>query len=238
MRAAVITMVGAVVLAAQDTSATVSGEVHDITGAPIPATNAELTLGQPTHTVRLARADTAGEFRFTQVPPGTYTLKLAQSGFESLTLKSIQLASGEQKILPRLRLNVGHSGCGGPALDYLALLSTEQHAGNLRGRVLREQDRSPGPAVAQATLQLLCDDRKICGETKTDPNGDFIFLNLQPRDHMAVRVVHPGFYPLEAAGYEVRAGFESTYWPITLEYCPLGNCDPRLRLARTVVVCE
>jgi hypothetical protein len=225
-------------LAAQDTSATVSGEVRDIIGVAIAATNAELKLQDPPGSIYSVRTDNEGKFRFSGLPPGTYTLKLAQPGFKELTLKSIQVESGEQKILPLLRLDVSTGACGGAVIDYFQLLSTEQLVGNLRGHVLHEQKRYPGPAIAHAVVKLLCDDGKVCGETKTDVNGEFILVNLSAQDGYTIRVTHPGFYPLEESGYEIREGFDSTYWPVTLERCPLGNCDPALRPKRRLGVCE
>jgi 5-hydroxyisourate hydrolase-like protein (transthyretin family) len=223
-------------LLAQDTTATLSGEVRDITGAAIPATNAELRLEDPPRTISSVRTDNQGRFQFTVLPSGTYALELFQPGFRTLTLKSIRLGSGEHKMLPSLRLDVGV--CGEPPIDYIELLRTEQHVGNLRGHVLRQQRHYPGPAIAHATVKLLCDEREVCGETKTDSNGEFMFSDLPPGKNFTIGVTHPGYYLLEERTYEVQAGFKATYWPITLEHCPNGNCDPRLRPQRPLGLCE
>jgi hypothetical protein len=90
--------------------------------------------------------------------------------------------------------------------------------------------RDEAHPIARATVRLLCKDRKICGETKTDSNGEFIFFNLPAREDITIRVMHPSFYLWEGAGYEVRAEFHSTYRPIIL--------DSRLRPRPAVVVCE
>lgn len=221
---------------AQVTTGTVSGQVHDITGAAVVSAKAALTMEQPPHTLFSARTDSDGEFRFT-IPPGTYTLELVQPGFKTLTLKSIQVVSGEQERLSPLRVDVG--GCPSPtSIDYLEILATEQGVGNLRGRVLREQKRYPGPPVARATVKLLCSGRNICGETKTDSYGDFSFFDLPPGTNFTVNVSKHGYYPLEEPNYEVRAGFSSIYPPSTLEPCHNGNCDPRLRPKRPLGLCE
>jgi hypothetical protein len=75
---------------------------------------------------------------------------------------------------------------------------------------LREQKHYPGPAIAHATVKLLCSGRGICGETKTASNGEFIFFDLPDGINYIVRVSKPGFYPLEQPHHEVRAGFSST----------------------------
>jgi hypothetical protein len=36
----------------------------------------------------------------------------------------------------------------------------------------------------------------------------------------------------------VREAFEQTYQPLQLEHCPKGNCDPKLRPKRPLIVCE
>ncbi|HTW65126.1 MAG TPA: carboxypeptidase-like regulatory domain-containing protein [Bryobacteraceae bacterium] len=220
-------------LLAQDTSATVRGQVQGFTGVPIAGANAELTLDQPPQTIFSVRTDEQGRFRFTVLPPGTYTLKLAQLGFKRLTLKSIQVAAGEQRQLPPMRIDVGSfGGCGGPFVDYYELSSAPQ-TGDLRGRVLWGDHRP----IKRATVKLLS-DRKLWTETKTGSDGEFIFLDLPPGQLFSIRVTHPGYYALEESDYEVQAGFDSIYSPINLEHCPNGNCDPRLRPKRPLIVCE
>jgi hypothetical protein len=64
------------------------------------------------------RTDDDGKFKFTVLPAGVYTLTLTERGFQPLTLKSIRVASGEQKILPTLRLDVAGSCGAGAVLEY------------------------------------------------------------------------------------------------------------------------
>ena len=47
-----------------------------------------------------------------------------------------------------------------------------------------------------------------------------------------------GFYPEIAAGYDytVNAGWEAVYNPKVLESCPNGNCDPKLRPRKLVLL--
>ncbi len=88
--------------------------------------------------------------------------------------------------------------------------------------------------IAGATVEILCEE-KLCGKTRTDSRGEFTFFDLTPRNDYTIRIQHAGFYLVQDSGYEVQAGFDSTYWPIFLEHCPKGNCDPRLRPRPLVV---
>jgi hypothetical protein len=227
MRAVFMAMVGAALLVAQNTTASLRGEALAWGDSVIPGVDAELSLEDPPRTRFSMRTDDDGKFKFTVLPAGAYTLTLSKRAFQPLTLKSIRVTSGEQKILPTPRLGgSGSCGAGGPVLEYLEQLPAEQHVGNLSGRVVRDEAHP----IARATVRLLCKDRKICGETKTDSNGEFIFFNLPAREDITIRVMHPSFYLWEGAGYEVRAEFHSTYRPIIL--------DSRLRPRPAVVVCE
>jgi len=143
------------VLAAQDTGATVSGQVRDVTDTPIQFANAELKRQDPPRTIYSARTDQEGKFQFTVLAAGTYTLKLLVPGFKLLTVRSIQVASEEPKVLPPLRLDIPIS-CAGPFVDYFELSPDDRTTGNLSGSVLRDQNKP----LAGANIQILCEDGK------------------------------------------------------------------------------
>jgi hypothetical protein len=199
------------VLSAEETSATVSGEVRDWHDALVPNLDAELRLQTPPHTIFSVRTGDDGKFKFTVLPAGTYTLTLTYRGFRTLRLKSIRVGSGEHKVLPPLRLDVSPSDGGGPPLlDHLEPAPSER-AGNLSGRVENKSER----LVSHAKVQLFCDE-KSCGETNTAANGEFIFFNLSPGDDYEIRVTCPGYYPWQRDDYEIQAGYDATYGPIVL----------------------
>jgi hypothetical protein len=204
----------AAVLAAQDTSASVSGEIRGPRGATLGPLNAELTRLEPPHSTFSLRLDDEGRFKFTVLPPGTFTLTVAQLGFKTLKVKSIVVASADQKTLPPLRMDVSPTDMPWLPIPEFELRAGDQRFGNLAGRVMRDEVRP----LTHATVQLFCGDQ-ICGETKTDANGDFLFLNLAPRDEYSFRISHPGFYSWQGTDYtafEVLAGYDATYEPIVL----------------------
>ena len=90
---------------AQVTTATFYGIVTDPTGAVIPGATATLTnagtQAQTTHTT-----DQAGEFAFTFVPVGTYTLRIEAGGFKASESAGIEL-SAAQNVRRSYALEIG-----------------------------------------------------------------------------------------------------------------------------------
>jgi hypothetical protein len=211
MRVVAIAVVGAGILAAQDTSATVSGVVRDPTDAALAGVKAELKLEQPPNTLFSLRVDEDGRFKFTVLPAGTYALTVACLGFKPLKVKSILVASAEQKILPPLRMDLAPTDIPWLPIPEFALRMTDRKFGNLSGRVGDSRERP----ISRATVKLFCDE-KVCGETKTDAIGEFIFLNLSPRDDYAIRVTRFGYYPWQWTDFTVQAGYDCTYGAIVL----------------------
>ena len=77
----------------------------------------------------------------------------------------------------------------------------------------------------------------ICGTTKTNEDGEFRFTGLNPGE-FNLQVTRKGFYPLHEAGYRVDAGRESIYYPIYLEKCFRGDCNPSKRPKKPLGRCE
>jgi hypothetical protein len=69
-----------------------------------------------------------------------------------------------------------------PVVEHLEL-ATDEHVGNLSGRVTSTQQRP----ISRATVKLLCDE-KVCEQTFIDANGEFIFFSLSPRDDYTIRL--------------------------------------------------
>src|SRR5215472_7736882 len=89
---AAIVVVGSTVALAQRTAATFAGIVQDSSGAVLPGVEASLT-NEGTSTVLQSVTNETGEFLFDFVPPGTYTLKLALSGFKAYESRGMPLGA-------------------------------------------------------------------------------------------------------------------------------------------------
>jgi hypothetical protein len=128
--------------------------VRDPSGAAIPGANVELRQDQHPLTIFTIQSGREGEFKFTALPSGTYTLRITTPGFRWLTVRSVQIEPREGKVLPGLRLDAGGDDLRGPAVDQLQLLPNASNRGNLSGRVIRDASH----AVGQVAVELLCNE--------------------------------------------------------------------------------
>lgn len=226
---------------AQASTASLAGRVTDLTGAGLSGVSVELRSERAQNLKYRGRSDSTGTYGFSGLPADEYTLKLSLAGFNSLTVKSVHIAEGEQKSLPTLELTVGSvADCGGHAvLDYVRVLLPQGHSGNLGGSVVVDRGPLPGKSapVSGAEAALICTSGKTCGATKTDSDGQFIFRAIPPGKY-SVRITATGYYQLTEPDYQVEGGLESIYWPVPLECCRAGNCDPRLRPKKPIITCE
>ncbi len=88
-------------------TAQLNGTVHDQTGAVIP--NVAITATDASRGItRTAVSDSQGEYQLLQLPPGTYTVTAAYTGFNTFVSRNVVLTTGEQAELP-VSLTVGSS---------------------------------------------------------------------------------------------------------------------------------
>lgn len=79
---------------AQTTTATLSGNVTDDTGAVLPNAHA-VVMNTDTGVQRTVSTDEKGFFRVAELPPGPYQVNVSLAGFETLVRKGITLAVGQ-----------------------------------------------------------------------------------------------------------------------------------------------
>ena len=91
---------------AQMMSGQITGRLADPAGAVIVGAKVQLT-NDLTKQVREFTTDSNGTFTFTNVTPGNYTLKVAQTGFKTYEQKAINVGAVERVSLPEIMLEVG-----------------------------------------------------------------------------------------------------------------------------------
>ncbi len=93
---------------AQSTTADITGSVTDASGAAIP--NATVTLTNvDTKEVRTAQSGGGGDYTFSQLGPGNYTVQIAETGFKSYSIQPFALAAGD-RAREDAKLEVGSAG--------------------------------------------------------------------------------------------------------------------------------
>lgn len=225
---------------AQNITASLTGKVTDVTGAGIPGTQAELLSQTKSDRRFRTSADSVGMYHFTGLPTDEYILRLELPGFNPLTVKSVHVLESEEKSLPALQLELGSIGGGSEhaSLEYVRILPSSDGIGDLGGsiRIDRGSMFPKTPPITGVDVTLMCSTGQICGATRTNADGEFMFKTLPP-GKFSVRVNRTGFYQMNMPGYMVREGLESVYWSIYMEPCARGNCDPRRRPTKRLPRC-
>jgi hypothetical protein len=93
-------------LNAQQLTATVSGTAMDQTDARVPSATV-VVKNDASGDVRNTKADSAGFFSVTALPPGTYTITISAKGFTSWEMNGIVLNQGDSRTVPNIHLKVG-----------------------------------------------------------------------------------------------------------------------------------
>ena len=103
--AALLFALGSLPVAAQSSTATLSGTVEDEQGAVIPG--AAITILNPSTALqRQATTNDEGSFTVTLLQPGTYTVTVRREGFAPIEVKNVVLNVGDQKAL-KIELKAG-----------------------------------------------------------------------------------------------------------------------------------
>jgi len=91
---------------AQTSSGTISGQVEDPSGLAVAGARVVLT-NELTGDARSATSDTAGQFVFTSVQPGRFTITAEAEGFKQVKKTGIELTASDRLSAGTLQLQVG-----------------------------------------------------------------------------------------------------------------------------------
>jgi hypothetical protein len=162
---------------AQVTTATVYGIVQDQTGALVPGAAVTLTQ-EATAAARQTITDRRGEFVFTALPVGSYTLKIEKAGFKAYVRTRLALAAS-QSIRQTHVLEVGAA----------AELVTVESTAPLVNTVSAEQRES---LSAQQVQELPLSRRNVTNVLRlssgVDVGGGSVRINGQGKSGAAITV--------------------------------------------------
>jgi len=134
---------------AQSTTSAVSGNVTDSTGAIVIGASVVVT-NTATGVVYSATTDNLGAYHVTQLPPGTYTLTVSKTGFETQNTVPFTLFV-DQKFEQNITLGVGGT-TQSVSVSADALLLDTQSAN--QGQVIENQQIGDMPLNGRDVLQL------------------------------------------------------------------------------------
>jgi hypothetical protein len=93
---------------AQTTSGTITGTITDQSGGVVPGAKITLT-DEATNDTREVKGGDAGDFVFVALRPGTYTLSVEKSGFQTFHQRGMVLAQAERLAVGNIKLTVGQT---------------------------------------------------------------------------------------------------------------------------------
>jgi hypothetical protein len=174
---------------AQVQQAVLEGVVVDASGLPVPG--ATVDLREPaTNQVRTTVTDGAGSFRLTNLPPGTYALRVALVGFAPYEQRDLTLAVAQ---LARLRVtlslgaveqSVSVSGQT-PAIDVARTsVSTVIDTERVEELPVRSRNYLEFVLLAPAVAPSQPGGGQAGATTAARPDSGFSFAGLRPRSNL------------------------------------------------------
>ncbi len=150
---------------AQTTTATLSGNVVDDTGAIVPKADV-LLVNNSNGSVRTTKSNSVGSFVFAAVPTGDYTVTVKFIGFKSNVITGIHLNPQDTQNLTRIVLQVGEvsqvidvtasdSGLSNSGERSTLITSKDIQKLSIEGRDVGELVKMlPGFAIAQTSVGI------------------------------------------------------------------------------------
>jgi hypothetical protein len=160
---------------AQELSATLSGVVMDTSGAVIPKATVSITQTS-TAAVRTVQSDGSGNYAFSNVPAGIYTLSASSAGFTTFIAKDVILKVGEARGL-NVQLKAGAASTTVTVEATAVAVDTESaaQAGNLSSEQIEGLELAGRNFQQLVTLQpgvvSQMGDETSAGNTAMSVNG-------------------------------------------------------------------
>ena len=149
--------------------------------------------------VREAKSDEAGKFEFTDLPPGTYDLRVSSPGFRAKTVEDLNVGAAGLPPLS-ITLQIALSGCGDTRSNFNPSYEKRSDDENLVGII---SDFWTGPLKhATVTVTLLKTGRTRIAAT--GERGEFQFVGLEPGKY-ALKVDHAHYVEQSGIDFWITA---------------------------------
>ncbi len=223
--------IGSLMLAAGEPKSEIRGSAVDINSRPLANVAVSLRTKEP-GSARSAITDRNGVFTFTDLPPGTYSLRAEAGGFNPVLARELNIGPQDRILTLRLEMEVGVCPLSPGLPHYFRLLdhTDDTHLSAFAGTVTNES----GVAIPGATVGLYIPGRGKIASTHTGENGGFSFTRLTVDTSYWIQVLSPGYFVSEFTNLESLPGYENVYDGLVLEACDSGACDPNLRKTQTL----
>jgi hypothetical protein len=208
------------VMASRTWAAALGGTAWDTTGHQIQ--NALVIVRSANSGTEVARSRTtaSGAYSFSSLPTGVFSIAISAAGFMTTTVRDVRLNDQEKSMRP-VMLELGY-GCGSiPVPQFLRALEGADDIGRISGTVADHTNNRP---IANADIKLICESNRSCAETTSDASGHYVFS--REAGAYSLRIQRSGYFEDEYRTYHVQAGFETVYYPIFLDRCQSGKCQP------------
>ena len=159
---------------AQELSATLSGVVTDSSGAVIPHASVAIALGGVNGSTRIVETDGSGNYVATNLTPGTYSITVTATGFETYKANNIVLDVAEKHAV-NVEVKTGATSTTVVVEDNPVSVDTETggQAGTITGVQIQELEISSRNFEQLITLQP-----GVVNQLGDEPNSSGIAISV------------------------------------------------------------
>ncbi len=189
-------IIGALVLAtsliaqANGQTGILKGKVKELNGKALEGVTIRATNAKASEDKHETKSDGKGEFEFTALPAGQYSLSFEKQGYKTFTTRKLEITPGETTKLSRV-IELPREG------DPYAVI---------RGAVFHGAGYTLPNATV--TIERIDGGRKFKQETVSQDGGEFAFRLRAEKAKYRLTAVAPGFQPasveIEIEGDEAR----------------------------------
>lgn len=196
----------------------IQGSIIDANGALIPNASIELRTAPNTKPIATARSSGTGQFTFDRLDPGTYYLRITQTGFFQRLLGPVEISPGQAFHLPPTQLDVG---------KHLAFFCDTRLASPVYRVTAAAESILRGKFTIPAVTVTLTGGRVPVSIRTGRTAGEFEIPGISPGRY-SLRATAPGFaaFEIKALIIPPKSAVEIEGW-IDPPECPeTGVCPP------------